>query len=76
MSRKSVESCGRCGLSTLVDATTGDRDADEIDETLFGGGHITVDEQDLRRVSPHLVLGERLNAWLNRCGERVIFGRK
>lgn len=75
MVRKDVESCGRCSMSTVVDAVNDGSDPEAIQRTVYGDSVIEVDEADLKRVNPHLVLSDRLQRWLNEIGMKVIFGR-
>ena len=56
MSEKKTEACGRCSMSTVVDAVGGDRDP-------FGEDRIEVDEAEFSRVSPAV--------WLDRIGRRL-----
>ncbi len=66
------ESCGRCGLTTVVDAVE-DEDSERYDP--FEGGYIEVDERELRLVSAPAVYAGRLKGWLDRRAERLIYGR-
>jgi hypothetical protein len=68
MSEKKTEACGRCSITTVVDATAGDRD-------VLGEGRIEVDEDEMRRVSAHHVAASRAKEWLDSLGTRLIYGR-
>ncbi|WP_435196630.1 hypothetical protein [Natronomonas sp. EA1] len=68
MGGKDTEACGRCAMSTVVDAATeGERDP-------FGEERIEIDDDELRRLSP--------GAWfsgvktrLDDAATRFIYGR-
>lgn len=68
MSEKKTEACGRCSITTVVDAADGDRD-------VLGEERIEVDEDELRRVSAHYVAASRAKEWLDALGTRLIYGR-
>lgn len=56
MASNDTEACGRCGLSSVVDATADGADAE--DRTPFGDARIEVPEDELRRVAlPQRLLG-------------------
>lgn len=61
------ESCGRCSMSTVVDATEVDRDGP------FDGEHIEVDDDTLRRVSPAAWLGGLVGR-LDEAATRFVHG--
>ncbi|WP_424001819.1 hypothetical protein ACOZ4I_00155 [Haloarcula salina] len=65
-----AESCGRCSMSTVVDATA---DGDERDA--FGEARIEVDEGEARAVSPAAWLGG-VKRRLDDLATRVTYGRK
>lgn len=62
-----VEACGRCAMTSVVDAVDDDEGDDGGGRNPFDGESIEVSEDQLRAVSRHvLVLGtvkERLNKW-------------
>jgi len=65
-----TEACGRCAMSTVVDAVDdGERDRDP-----FGDARIEVDEAAVRRVSPAGVLADAKD-WLNDVVHRLTYGR-
>ncbi|MFC6905309.1 hypothetical protein [Halalkalicoccus tibetensis] len=68
MSEKKTEACGRCGITTVVDAAGSDRD-------VLGEGRIEVEEDRLRRTSLHHVAAGRAKGWFDSLGERLIYGR-
>lgn len=76
MASKDIESCGRCGLSSVVDASVDDPDPAAIRKTVYGGGHIEIDEKEFLKVSPHLLFMNRLQDWLDRLGWRLTYGRR
>ncbi|WP_248895870.1 hypothetical protein [Haloplanus halobius] len=70
MGGKGTEACGRCAMSSVVDAATedgGDRDP-------FAGDRIEVAERDLRTVSPAAWLG-RVKRRLDAFATRLTYGR-
>lgn len=75
MGSDGVESCGRCGVSSIVEAAcSSGNDDGAARERLFGGGRIEVTESAMRRVSPHAVLAHRVKTWLDTLGFRLIYG--
>ncbi len=72
MGGKKTESCGRCAMTTVVDAASSDDE--ETDRDPFGDDAIEVDERDLRRVSPGVWLG-RVTDRLDAAVERLVYGR-
>ncbi|KTG19992.1 hypothetical protein [Haloferax profundi] len=63
------EACGRCSMTTVVDATSaGDRDP-------FGDEKIELDESELRTASPSAWF-EGLSNRLDAFAERVIYGSR
>lgn len=62
MGGKKTESCGRCAMSTVVDAVESD-DGENADRDPFGDEAIEIDEEALRRVSPA--------AWAGRVAVRI-----
>ncbi|MDG5761003.1 hypothetical protein QA600_16850 [Natronococcus sp. A-GB1] len=72
---KERESCGRCGISSALEAANADRDEEErAERDPYGEARIEVDEDELRRLSPGAWLSgvaERLGA----LGDRLAWGR-
>ncbi|SFH00733.1 hypothetical protein SAMN04488063_3563 [Halopelagius inordinatus] len=52
MSEKRTESCGRCAMSTVVDATASDEGSDSGARDPMAGGRIELAESELRAASP------------------------
>ncbi|MFC7205165.1 hypothetical protein ACFQJC_16725 [Haloferax namakaokahaiae] len=69
MSDPKREACGRCSLTTVVDATA------DGGPNPFDGDRIELDDSDLRRTSPSAWF-EGLSARLDAFAERVIFGSR
>ncbi|KAB1197769.1 MULTISPECIES: hypothetical protein [Haloferax] len=69
MAGQKREACGRCSMTTVVDATTtGDRDP-------LGDEKIELDESELRTVSPGAWF-EGISTRLDNFAERVIYGNR
>lgn len=71
MSNKRTEACGRCSMSTIVDAAG---DTDRPDRDPFGTKRIEVDEDELRRIAPAAWM-QRVTTRLNRAAQRLIYGQ-
>ena len=74
MGGKRTEACGRCSVSTVVDAS----DAEEGGgggRNPFDGARIELDEDELRSVVRHEVFFSRLRRRLDEWATRVTFGR-
>ncbi|AFK20629.1 hypothetical protein E6P09_02760 [Haloferax mediterranei ATCC 33500] len=65
------ESCGRCSMTTVVDATGGTSEGRDP----FEGERIELDESSLRVASPAAWF-EGLSARLDALAERVIYGER
>lgn len=70
MDRNRTEACGRCSMTTVVDAVESDEDSTRDP---FGDA-IEVDETALRRVSPAAWLGG-VTSRLDAAVSRFIYGR-
>ncbi|ADJ13472.1 hypothetical protein [Halalkalicoccus jeotgali] len=68
MNEKDTEACGRCAITTVVDATESGRD-------VLGEERIEIAEREMRRTSPHHVAASRLKSWFDSLGTRLIYGR-
>jgi hypothetical protein len=68
MSERWTEACGRCSISTVIDANDGERD-------VLGEERIEVNEHEIRRLSAHHVAAGRAKDWLDDLGQRLIYGR-
>lgn len=69
MSEKRSEACGRCSMSTVVDAV----DEEGAERDPIGDERIEVDESDLRRISPAAWMG-RLTRRLDGIARRLTYG--
>ena len=69
MSEKKTEACGRCSMTTVVDATV---DGDGHDP--FGDERIEVDDEEFSRISPAVWLS-RLGGRLDDAVQRITYGR-
>jgi hypothetical protein len=69
MSSKKTEACGRCSMSTVVDAVSEEEQTD-----LFGDERIEVDDDQLRRIAPGAWAG-RVTARINEIARRLTYGR-
>lgn len=63
-----VEACGRCASSTVVDAA-------DVSADPYAGDHIEIDEDDMRRVSGHVIALGALSDWLDDIGRRLTYKR-
>lgn len=78
MGGKRTEACGRCSVSTVVDAAGSD-DGGEADGEAggidpFDGERIELGEDELRSVVRHEVLARRVKDRLDEVATRFIFG--
>lgn len=70
-----TEACGRCSMTTVVDAVTSDKPAAErAEDNPFDGERIEVAESELRRVSPAGWFANR-KAELDSLARRIVYGR-
>jgi len=69
MSDENTEACGRCSMTTVVDAAVDSEDRDP-----FGEKRIEVDEAEFRRVSPAVWLAE-LGHRLDDAVQRLTYDR-
>ncbi|MFC6786928.1 hypothetical protein ACFQFH_13885 [Halobaculum halobium] len=67
------ETCGRCSMTTVVDATEDGEGAADRDP--FGDERIELDEGDLRRTSPTAWFSSVASA-LDDLGTRLTYGRR
>ena len=67
------ESCGRCSMSTVVDATEDGEGTAERDP--FGDERIEVDDRELRIASPGAWLG-RVVSTLDDVATRLTYGKR
>ncbi|WP_290815661.1 hypothetical protein [Halovivax sp.] len=74
---KRTESCGRCSVTTVLDATEAVDGDDEHGggRNPFDGPRIEVPEDDLRRASFVAVWLGRLKARLDAAAHRLTYGR-
>jgi len=70
-----AEACGRCSMSTVVGAVSGDQDSEErARRDPFAGERIEVDESSFRRVSPGGFLSD-LKERVDALGRRLSYGK-
>ncbi|WP_458207366.1 hypothetical protein [Haladaptatus sp. NG-SE-30] len=69
MGGKRTEACGRCGLSSVVDATS---DGDPRD--VYGDERIEVSESEMQAVNRHAELLGKAKRRLDSFAERVVYG--
>jgi len=72
MSDKQTEACGRCSMSTVVDAVADDES--NADRDTFTGDQIEVSETTLSRVAPGAWLG-RVTTRLNEVARQLTYDR-
>jgi len=70
MGEKRTEACGRCGISSVVDASDGDGERDP-----FGDERIEVAERDARAAMRLQVAAGRLKRRLDELATRLTYGR-
>lgn len=68
---KKTEACGRCSMSTVVDAAVDETDGERDP---FAGDRIEVDESEFARVSPE-VWFSKVSARLNEIVQSFTYGR-
>lgn len=78
MDEKRTEACGRCSVSTVIDAAGSGRDVSADDEGTnrrdpFDGDRIEVREDELQSVVRHEVLARRLKVRLDALATRLIY---
>ncbi|MFC7044028.1 hypothetical protein ACFQH6_20100 [Halobacteriaceae archaeon GCM10025711] len=70
------EACGRCSMTTVVDATSRDENGEQrAVRDPFGDARIEVDEDQLRLVSAPAVLAGRVKHRLNDVVSQWTYGR-
>ncbi|GAA0222927.1 hypothetical protein ACFFQF_08560 [Haladaptatus pallidirubidus] len=69
MGEKRTEACGRCGLSSVVDAASEGNERD-----IYGDERIEVAESEMRAVSRHTELLGKAKSKLNALAERIAYG--
>lgn len=74
MSETQTEACGRCSMSTVVDAVDDDEQAESAERDPFGEKRIEIDDDQLRRVSPAAWMA-RLTTRLNELAQKLTYGR-
>ncbi|ELZ31110.1 hypothetical protein C474_09754 [Halogeometricum pallidum JCM 14848] len=80
MSGKRTESCGRCAMSTVVDAVGGgaETDGDDADErraSTFGDDRIELSDRELRATSPAAWLSSAVSR-LDDAASRFVYGSR
>ena len=63
MDSKNTESCGRCSMTTVIDAVSSGDSESQSRRDPFNGDRIEVDEDQIRRISPA--------AWIGGITERI-----
>ena len=74
MGEKRTEACGRCSLSTVVDATDAENGGSG-GRNPFDGNRIELDENEFRSVVRHEVFFSRLRRRLDEWATRFTFER-
>lgn len=74
MGGKNTEACGRCSVSTVMEATESDDDGGAGAANPFDGERIELEEDQLRSVVRHEVLVRRVKERLDGLATRLIFG--
>lgn len=71
MGTQKSEACGRCSMTTVVDAVGDEERRAERDP--FAGDRIEVDENEMRRITPGAWLGG-ITERLNRAATKLTYG--
>ncbi|WP_436929404.1 hypothetical protein [Halosimplex halobium] len=72
MAPKDTEACGRCSMTSVVDAAN---EGDGGDRDLFGDARIEIPEDEMRRVAkPQILLG-RAKRTIDEVATRLTYGR-
>lgn len=66
------ETCGRCSVTTVVDAVEEDKPDPEQRYDPYGDEYIEIDERELRFVSLPAVYAGKLKRWLDRQAHRIV----
>lgn len=74
MGGKKTESCGRCSVTTVLDATETADDADGGSNNPFDGERIEIDESEMRSVVRHEVAVQRVRDRLDGVVSRLTWG--
>lgn len=76
MGGKDTEACGRCSVSTVLDAaeSADDGEGDASAANPFDDGRIELEEADLRRIVRHEVFVRRVKDRLDALATRLIYG--
>ena len=69
-----TEACGRCAMSSVVEAVEEGREESERRRDPFGGARIEVADADLRKASPGAWLGG-LKRRIDELATRLTYGR-
>lgn len=72
MGGKSKESCGRCSVTTVLDAT---EDGEGGGENPFDGERIEVEESTMRKTAPHEFAVRRVKDRLDGVVSQLTWGR-
>jgi len=80
MGGKQTEACGRCSVTTVLDAKEAVDDEEGADaesggQNPFDGERIELEERELTSVVRHEVAAGKLKSKLDRIATRVIYGR-
>lgn len=77
MGGKQTEACGRCSVTTVIDAkdaVDGDEDAEEGGRDPFDGERIELEERELTSVVRHEVAMGKLKRKLDGLATRIVYG--
>ena len=78
MGGKKTEACGRCSVTTVMDAVESVDDGREVAESRgtnpFDGDRIELDEDEVTAVVRHEVFAARVKDRLDRIATKLIYG--
>jgi hypothetical protein len=75
MGGKQTEACGRCSVTTVIDAKEAvDGESEQGGQNPFDGERIELEERELTSVVRHEVAMAKLKDRLDRVANRLIYG--
>ncbi|PSQ09156.1 hypothetical protein BRC95_01580 [Halobacteriales archaeon QS_5_68_33] len=72
---KETETCGRCSMTSVVDAVEADDEGEATDRDPLGEDRIEVPETEMRKAAAPAVLAGRVKRKLDAFATRFTYGR-